>query len=358
LPHPVALICAIIPTEVQSVTEAGLAVEAVTCPLCRGERSAPVFSQRDLLLGGAARYTTVRCDGCGVLYQNPRLRVDEIALAYPDTYAAHVREPSLSRHLLRHGASVRWLLSRRRGYAHLTTVDVGLVDRLRALRLRHGILEAFPPWTGAGRLLDVGCASGKFLRQMLAVGWRVAGIEIDEAAANRARSVTPDVVVGDPARLTLADGAFDVITAFHVLEHMPDPLGALRNMLRWLAPGGSIVLEVPNAAGFGARVFGPYWSGWDTPRHLVHFTPETLSALVERAGGRVASVTHRTKPRYVSRSLKAWLNEGDHAGARLARALVSSRAGGGALKILLEIVMPAARALGRGEAIRFVIVAR
>jgi 2-polyprenyl-3-methyl-5-hydroxy-6-metoxy-1,4-benzoquinol methylase len=337
---------------------ARLAVEAAPCPLCRGERRTPVFIQRDLLLGGPGRYTVARCDGCGLLHQNPRVRADQIALAYPDNYAAHVREPSLSRRLRRHGASVRWLLSRRQGYAHLTTDDVGVLDRLRAAWLGRRILDAFPPWTGAGRLLDVGCASGKFLRQMQAVGWTVAGIEFDEAAANTARTVTPNVVVGDPARLRLPDAAFDVITAFHVVEHLHDPLGALRNMLRWLAPGGVIILEVPNAASAGARVFGRYWSGYDVPRHLVHFTPAMMTALVARAGGRVATVTHRTKPRYVSRSLKAWLGDQDHVAARLGRAAVSSRLGGGALKILLEIVMPAARSLRLGDAIRCAIVAR
>ena len=337
---------------------AGLAVETVACPLCQTERCTPVFTQGDRLLGGAGQYTTARCDGCGLLYQNPRVRADEIALAYPDTYAAHVREPSLSRYLRRHDATVRWLLSRRRGYAHLTTDDVGFGDRLRALWVRRRIRDAFPAWTGSGRLLDVGCASGKFLRQMLAVGWKIAGIEIDEAAANKARSVTPNIVVGDPAQLSLPAESFDVITAFHVVEHMPDPLGALRNMLRWLAPGGVIVVEVPNAAGAVARVFGRYWSAYDVPRHLVHFTPATMTSLVERAGGRVATVTHRTKPRYASRSLKAWLSDRNHVGARLSRAVVSSRLGGGVLKILLEIVMPAARALRRGDAVRFVIVAR
>lgn len=334
----------------------GLAVEPVPCPLCRASRSTPVFSQRDLALGRPGRYTVARCDGCGLTYQNPRVRAEQLALAYPDAYAAHVREPDLSRRLRDHGASVRWLLSRRMQYGHLPTDDVGWIDRLRGRLLRRHILDAFPPWKGGGRLLDVGCASGKFLRQMREVGWRVTGIELDEAAAARARTVTPDIHVGDPALLTLADGAFDVITAFHVVEHLPDPLGALRNMMRWLAPGGVIVVEVPNTVGAGARVFGRYWCGYDLPRHLVHFTPDTMAAMVARAGGVVAAVSHRTKSRYFSRSLKAWL--GDHGGpaSRVGRAVVSSRLGGGALKLLLEAVIPVTRPLGLGEAVRFMIV--
>ena len=334
----------------------GLTVEAVPCPLCRAERSTPAFRQRDLALGLAALYTVARCEGCGLLYQNPRVRAEDLALAYPDTYAAHVREPDLSRRLQRHGASVRWLLSRHLGYHHLTSEDAGGVAGLRAAWLRRRIREAFPPWRSGGRLLDVGCASGKFLRQMHAVGWEVAGIEIDPAAAAKARTVTPNIIVGDPAHVTLSDGAFDVITAFHVIEHVPDPLGALRNLLRWLAPGGLIVLEVPNAASLSARVFGRYWCGYDLPRHLVHFTPASMTALVQGAGGRVTGITHRTKPRYVSRSLKAWLGERADGASRLSRAAVSGRLGGGILKLCLEGVMPAARLLHQGDAVRFTVV--
>jgi SAM-dependent methyltransferase len=333
-----------------------LTLERVPCPLCRATASRPVFDQRDVALGLPARYTVVRCEGCGLLYQNPRVCADDLPRAYPDTYAAHVREPDLSRRLRRHGATVHWLLSRRLGYAHLSAADAGFTDRLRAAWLSRRIAEAFPPWRGRGRLLDVGCASGKFLRQMQAVGWRVAGIELDEAAANKARGVTPDIIVGDPAHVVLGEAEFDVITAFHVVEHLPDPLGALRNMVRWLAPGGLMLVEVPNAAGAGARAFGRYWCGYDLPRHLVHFTPATLTAMVERAGGRVAAVAHRTKPRYVSRSLKGWLGDRPGVAARLGRAVVSSGAGGGALKLFLELAMPAARPLRLGEAIRCAIV--
>ena len=160
---------------------------------------------------------------------------------------------------------------------------------------------------------------------------------------------------GDPMDAPFAPGSFDLVTAFHVLEHLPDPLGVLRRMLGWLAPGGSAVIEVPNVAGAGARLFGRYWSGLDMPRHLVHFTPATLTALAERAGGRVVAMTHRTKPRYLIRSLRHLLADRDGRGVRLARGLVESRAGGGALKLVLELAMPLARPLRLGEAVRCVI---
>ncbi len=332
-----------------------LELEAIACPLC-GERSATtLFAQRDLALGVPGRFPLARCPGCGLLYQNPRVRADQLSLTYPAEYAAHVREPDLSRTTRRLGPGGRRLLARRLGYAHLDPGPVPLGERLRASLRRGRIVKAFPPWIGRGRLLDVGCASGKFMRQMTAVGWTCAGIELDPEAAARARQVTPDVFTGDPIDAPFPAASFDLVTAFHVLEHMPDPLGVLRRMLEWLAPGGSAIVEVPNVHGVGGRLFGRYWSGLDMPRHLVHFTPATMAALTERAGGRVETAAHRTKPRYLLRSLQHLLADHDGRGARLARGLVAHRAVGGVLKLALELTMPLARPLGYGEAVRYVI---
>ena len=332
-----------------------LELEPIACPLC-GERAViPLFEQRDLALGVPGCFPVARCPGCGLLYQNPRVRLDQLGLAYPADYAAHVREPDLSRTTLQLGPGGRRLLARRLGYRHLDPGPLPLAERLRAMVIGRRIGKAFPAWTGRGRLLDVGCASGKFLRQMTAVGWTCAGIELDPEAATRARQVTPDVFTGDPLDAPFAPASFDFVTAFHVLEHLPDPLGVLRRMLAWLAPGGSVVVEVPNVSGAGARVFGRYWSGLDMPRHLVHFTPATMSALAQRAGGRIVAATHRTKPRYVIRSLGRMLADRQTRAGRLARALVENRAGRGSLKLVLEVVMPLTRPLRLGEAVRYVI---
>lgn len=332
-----------------------LPLETVACPLCASRKATALFRQRDLALGVPGEFTLSRCNGCGLLYQNPRVRADHLDRAYPAAYAAHTREPELSRTLRHLGPSVRWLLARRLGYRHLDTAGVGPRDKVRAVLARGRILKAFPPWVGEGRLLDVGCATGKFLRQMGAVGWELSGIEIDPDAAERAGAVTPRIVVGDPAEVTLPAASFDLITAFHVLEHLPDPLGALRNMLAWLAPGGFVIVEVPNVAGVGGAAFGRYWSGLDFPRHLVHFTPSTMTAMVERAGGRVVGAIHRTKPRYVLRSLVPWLHDCGGVLGRLGLAFLGSRLGGGAAKLALELLMPLARPLARGEAVRYFI---
>jgi SAM-dependent methyltransferase len=176
----------------------------------------------------------------------------------------------------------------------------------------------------------------------------VAGIEFDPEAARKARQITPDIFEGDPMAASFPPGRFDVITAFHVIEHLPEPLGTLRRMVEWLAPGGLIIVEVPNVSGVGGRLFGRYWSGLDFPRHLVHFRPETMTAMVERAGGRVVSARHRTKPRYLIRSVRHMLADGSGAVAAGGLAVVDSRLGRGALKLGLEVTLPLARRLGLG----------
>src|SRR5262249_62266640 len=118
-----------------------------------------------------------------------------------------------------------------------------------------------------------------------ALGWQVTGIEVDEAAAAKARRFASELYVGDLLSAPFAAGRFDVVSAFHVLEHVPEPVAVLRRLLQWLAPGGILIVEVPNAGGLGAAMFGKAWSGLELPRHLSHFSPVTLRRAAEQAGG-------------------------------------------------------------------------
>ncbi len=334
---------------------ATLELEAIACPLCAAPDATVLCAERDLALGVPGRFPLSRCERCGLLYQNPRVRRDQLARMYPADYPPHARDPDLGRVLRDRSPGLRRLLARRLGYAHLGVGRVGLADRVRTRLRRRKILKNFPPWTGGGRLLDVGCATGRFLQQMAAVGWRPSGIELDPEAAAKARTVTTDVTVGDPAEVSLPPASFDLVTAFHVVEHLPDPASALRNMLGWLAPGGLLIVEVPNVGGWGGTLFGRHWSGLDFPRHLIHFTPVTMRALVERCGGRVVDEWHWSKPRWIIRSVRFWLQARPGAAARLALAGLDSRLGGGLVKLALEIALKAAGPARRGEVARYFI---
>jgi SAM-dependent methyltransferase len=92
-----------------------------------------------------------------------------------------------------------------------------------------------------------------------------------------------------------AQGDLDLVTLWHVLEHLPKPLEALDSIRKVVRPGGHLAVGVPDNAGLAARLFGSFWFGSDVPRHCSHFTAETLCAALNRAGWRVLHLRHVTE---------------------------------------------------------------
>jgi SAM-dependent methyltransferase len=144
-------------------------------------------------------------------------------------------------------------------------------------RLRLRELRGIPP----GRLLDVGCGKGRFLSTAERAGWDVVGVEFSSAMADHARSLGLHVEQGDFLTMDL-DGSFDVVTMWHVLEHLPDPRRAVARARELLEPGGRLVVSVPNIESAQARLGGGNWFHLDLPRHLFHFSPRAVVTLLER----------------------------------------------------------------------------
>src|SRR5262249_4902570 len=152
------------------------------------------------------------------------------------------------------------------------------------------------PWHGRGRLLDFGCGGGSFLQRMHRQGWRVLGLDTSALTVDTIRRhLNLPALAGTLPHPDLRPGAFDVITMWHALEHVHAPLAGLREAHRLLAPGGKLLVAVPNIDSLPFRWFGSAWFGLDLPRHLTHFTPGTLQLMLERAGfvaGPVRMVRH------------------------------------------------------------------
>jgi SAM-dependent methyltransferase len=146
-----------------------------------------------------------------------------------------------------------------------------------------------------GVLLDLGCSSGGFLRAMKSPPWTLHGIEMSQVVASQAEAASGAAVfVGDILNAPYPAGSFDVITAFHVMEHMYEPLEVLRKIAFWLKPGGIFYFMVPNIDSAGARIFNSYWYALELPRHLYHYSPRSLGNMAEAAGLEQLSVTtHR-----------------------------------------------------------------
>jgi SAM-dependent methyltransferase len=150
--------------------------------------------------------------------------------------------------------------------------------------------------TRNGSLLDVGSGTGEVLMAARARGWRALGVEPERTAADMARGRGLDVRVAELESSGLPERSFDVVSAFHVLEHVPDSRAFLRMLARWARPGGSVCVEVPNFASVQRRRLREQWTGLRPREHLVHFTPRTLAGTFRAAG--IDPVTVRS-PAYI-----------------------------------------------------------
>src|SRR5262249_45459063 len=128
------------------------------------------------------------------------------------------------------------------------------------------------PWVGQGCLLDVGCGPGGNLVMLKDQGWDVYGLDSSETAVKRGRQEVGDrVALGELGRVAYKDRFFDVVLFSHSLEHTFGVWAVLREVRRILDDRGLLVITLPNAGSWEAKLFGRWWFPWELPRHLYHF---------------------------------------------------------------------------------------
>ena len=201
-----------------------------------------------------------RCSECGGGVTVPRLAPDELAGFYPSTYNPYVpaRGP-------------------------LAAVSA-LIQKLQAARAEHSAplraLAGRPP----GRLLDVGAGRGDLAAHFAGRGWSVTAVEPSQQACEVLAARGIDARCGTLGDVELESDTYDAATFNHALEHVTDPLADLGRTAGALAPGGLVLISVPNFGGWQRRRFGSCWFHLDLPRHRVHFSETALRAVLERAG--------------------------------------------------------------------------
>jgi SAM-dependent methyltransferase len=227
------------------------------CPICSAESAARRFEVEGM------EEKVVVCTGCGLGRLYPALSSDRLRALYPDEYYG---EP---------GRKFQPLIE-------------GLV---RAVGERHISFLSRELPAGA-RILDVGCGRGVTLGALAEQGFKVHGLEISAEAASGA---DPRVEIRIAENLKDAEyrtASFDQVIIWHVLEHMNDPAGTLREVHRILKPGGRLIVAVPNFSSLQARFTGAAWFHLDLPRHLFHFPLPALRRLLTLTGFHVRSVHH------------------------------------------------------------------
>ena len=132
-----------------------------------------------------------------------------------------------------------------------------------------------------GQLLDVGCGTGDFLRAAQEKQWTVFGIEPNEKARSIANQKTGDVIFDSDHLFKFDKSQFDVITLWHVLEHLPDLEKQLQQLNGLLKPGGVLLIAVPNYKSYDAEHYQKFWAAFDVPRHLWHFDNTSIKCLAD-----------------------------------------------------------------------------
>lgn len=174
-------------------------------------------------------------------------------------------------------------------YISHSNTQQGLVNRLYhevrnyTLRQKRKRVEAFSGKKQA-RILDIGCGTGEFLATMQQAGWTTLGLEPSESARTYARETHGLEVMPSDALPDLPNDGQDVISMWHVLEHVHQLHESMNHIHRVLAPDGRLLIAVPNYQSLDAEVYQAAWAAYDVPRHLYHFSPLSMKRLLDAHG--------------------------------------------------------------------------
>jgi SAM-dependent methyltransferase len=230
---------------------------ATRCPGCGNDNIGNLLAAPDRFHGRNQFYQLLRCSDCSLVWLKDPPKAEDMAQHYGDDYDQTIAEVG-------EASPGRWQ------------------DRTTTLA----------SYKQGGKILDLGCSSGSFLKTLDGKGWELYGVEMSTESATRAKTrCGASVFVGDILDAPFPSGMFDAVTCFHVFEHLYQPRETLAKVVRWLKPGGVFYTLMPNIDSAGARIFGSYWYPLELPRHLYHFSPKSLERMAGSVGLEAISVT-------------------------------------------------------------------
>lgn len=231
------------------------------CPLCNSGHFHNKIITKDYSISEES-FAIVECENCKLNFTNPRPSKTDIHTFYDsDAYISHTEK----------NHSIYDLAYRTVRYFTLKS----------KLRLINGL-------NTKKQILDFGCGTGNFLGSCKDAGWKIFGIEPNQKARQVAESL-----IGQPVFATLSDlevKKFNVITLWHVLEHIHDLQDTMKNLKSMLKKKGFLVIALPNNESWDAKYYKEYWAGYDVPRHLYHFNPKTFKKLAESNKLRISKI--------------------------------------------------------------------
>lgn len=234
----------------------------IKCPLCKSglflnhkEIKDHAISKENFLL--------CQCSNCKLIFTNPRPNIEEISKYYEsEDYISHQNKTN-----------------------NLTNFLYKIVRKI-TIRNKVNFINQINP--SKGKLLDIGCGTGYFLKEATHQKWKVTGIEPNPTA----RQITHHnkIKVFESLDEIKKDKKFDVITLFHVLEHIHELRKTGKKLNKHLKEYGTLIIAVPNHKSFDSNHYGTNWAGYDVPRHLYHFDHESMQKYAEKIGMKIIQI--------------------------------------------------------------------
>jgi 2-polyprenyl-3-methyl-5-hydroxy-6-metoxy-1,4-benzoquinol methylase len=231
------------------------------CPICSNKEFLSLITCKDYTVSGEL-FSVVKCASCSFVFTNPRPGKNEIGPYYKST----------------------------KYISHSNSSD-GLFNKIYKLIRNRAInqkIELITGLLGRGKhinIADIGCGTGEFLAGCSKKGWNAVGVEPSPEARMQGEQ-NHGLSIFDEGYLESTNEKFDVITLWHVLEHVHGLNERIVQLSRLLTEKGILLIAVPNYTCFDAAYFGDKWAAWDVPRHLYHFSPDTIKALFTKHGFR------------------------------------------------------------------------
>lgn len=233
----------------------------IACPVCKHQHFTKALVCKDFTVS-KEDFELVDCQKCGFRFTNPRPEADKIGRYYQ------------SEEYISHSDTNKGLISK----VYRSVRQITLRSKLKLVTEING--------GKTGSLLDIGCGTGYFLQTCQQAGWKISGVEPDAGARALAQQQTNSTIESDFLAANYNE-KFDVITLWHVLEHIHRLDENIAKLKTLIGTTGKLVIAVPNHASGDAQHYQEYWAAYDVPRHLYHFTPQTMQTLAEKNGMKI-----------------------------------------------------------------------
>jgi 2-polyprenyl-3-methyl-5-hydroxy-6-metoxy-1,4-benzoquinol methylase len=232
------------------------------CPACNHSSFTQLYTCKDFVASGEL-FELVRCGSCRLVFTNPRPDTKSIGRYYQtENYVSHAGS--------------------KKGLIYL------IYDVVRNISLRKK-KEVIEQYNAGGRLLDVGCGLGYFLNHMVKGGWDAKGLDVSEEARNFVSESFGLNVLPEEELDNLPAASYDVITMWHVLEHVHLLQARVKLLKTLLKKDGTLFIAVPNSDAWEVGFYKEFWDGFDVPRHLYHFNHTSIEKLMEICGLKVVA---------------------------------------------------------------------